>query len=46
MKLAMNNLLKSSNESMVPGDSFLNHDLADPFKVVEKALYITSSEYP
>ena len=31
---------------MVPGDSFLNHDLVEPFNVVEKALHIISSEYP
>ena len=30
----------------VAGDSFMNHDLVDPFKVVEKASHITSSEAP
>ncbi|GFY96659.1 hypothetical protein Acr_11g0009650 [Actinidia rufa] len=44
MKLAMKSM--SPNESMVPGDSFLNYDLTDPFRVAEKALHITSSEYP
>ncbi|GFY93808.1 hypothetical protein Acr_09g0002540 [Actinidia rufa] len=45
MKLAIKSLLRSSNESMVLEDNFLNHDLAVPFKVVEKALYITSSDW-
>ncbi|GFY87603.1 hypothetical protein Acr_05g0012420 [Actinidia rufa] len=31
-------LLRLSNESMVPGDNFLNHDLADPFKIVHRIL--------
>ena len=31
---------------MVLGYYFLNHDLAGPFKVDEKALHITSFEYP
>ncbi|GFY87166.1 hypothetical protein Acr_05g0008050 [Actinidia rufa] len=31
---------------MVPRGNFLNHILADPLRVVEKALHITSSEYP
>ncbi|GFY95607.1 hypothetical protein Acr_10g0009920 [Actinidia rufa] len=34
MKLATKSLLRSPNESMVPGSNFRNHDLADPFKVV------------
>ena len=46
IKLAMKNLLKLSNQSMVLGDSFLKHDFVGPFNVVEKALHITSSEYP
>ena len=45
MKLAMNNLLRLSNDLKVLGDNFLNHDLVDPFKVAEKALHIISSEY-
>ena len=46
MKLVTKSLLWSPNESMVIGGSFLNHDIADPFKVAEKALHIISSEYP
>ena len=46
MKLTTKSLLRSPNESIVPGGSFLNQDLADPFRIVEKALQITSSEYP
>ena len=34
---------RSLKELMVLGD---NHVLAEPFKVAEKALHITSSEYP
>ena len=45
-ELATNSLLRSPNESTVLGDNFLNSDLADPFKVVEKTLHITSSEVP
>ena len=45
-KVGDKSLLKSSNESMVPGDSFLNYDLTEPFNVIEKALHITSLEYP
>ena len=41
MKLTTKSLLRSPNESMVPGGSF-----SDPFKVVEKYLHITSLEYP
>ena len=33
-------------DSMVRGDNFLNYDLADPFKIAEKAFHITSFEYP
>ena len=39
-------LLRSPNELMVLSDNFLNHDLTDPFKFVEKALHITSFEPP
>ncbi|GFZ12757.1 hypothetical protein Acr_23g0011420 [Actinidia rufa] len=39
-------LPRSLNELMVLGDNFMNHDLADPFKVAEKALHITSSDAP
>ncbi|GFZ08154.1 hypothetical protein Acr_19g0010910 [Actinidia rufa] len=46
MKLATKSRLRSPKESMVPGDSFRNHDLAGPFKVAENALHITSSEQP
>ncbi|GFZ00308.1 hypothetical protein Acr_13g0017070 [Actinidia rufa] len=46
MKLATKSRLRSPKESMVPGDSFRNHDLAGPFRVAENALHITSSEQP
>ncbi|GFY90809.1 hypothetical protein Acr_07g0010060 [Actinidia rufa] len=46
MKLATKSLLRLPNETMVLEDNFLNHDLAGPFKVAEKALHITLSEYP
>ncbi|GFS31359.1 hypothetical protein Acr_00g0016890 [Actinidia rufa] len=46
IKLATNSRLRSPKESMVPGYSFQNHDLAAPFKVAENALHITSSEQP
>ncbi|GFY91166.1 hypothetical protein Acr_07g0013620 [Actinidia rufa] len=46
MKLAVKSLLKSPNESMVPESNFRNHDLANPFRVVEKALHITSVSPP
>ncbi|GFY96681.1 hypothetical protein Acr_11g0009870 [Actinidia rufa] len=34
MKLATKSRLRSPNESIIPGDNFLNHDLADSFKVI------------
>ena len=37
---------RSLNESIIPGGSFLNHDLPDPFKVAKKTLHIISSEQP
>ena len=40
------NFLRSTNESMVLGDNFLNHDLVDPFRVAKKAFHITSSNDP
>ncbi|GFY95615.1 hypothetical protein Acr_10g0010000 [Actinidia rufa] len=46
MKLAMKSPLRSPNESIVSRNSFLNHYLAGPFRVAEKALHITSSKYP
>ncbi|GFZ12475.1 hypothetical protein Acr_23g0008600 [Actinidia rufa] len=46
MKLATKSQLRSPKESMVPGNSFRNHDLAGPFRVAENALHITSSEQP
>ena len=46
MKLATKSMLRSPNELMVLGDSFLNDDLVDPFNVAKKALHITSSDGP
>ena len=46
MKLATKSLLRLSNESMVPGGQLSKPRPHRPFKVVEKALHITSSEYP
>ena len=45
IKLVTKSLLRSPNESIVLGDSFLNHVLVEPFKVAKKALHITSSKY-
>ncbi|GFS34961.1 hypothetical protein Acr_00g0036980 [Actinidia rufa] len=44
--MATKSLLRLPKESMVLEGNFLNHDLFDPFKVAEKALHISSSEYP
>ncbi|GFZ04833.1 hypothetical protein Acr_17g0004050 [Actinidia rufa] len=40
IKLATKSRLSSPKESMVPGDSFRNHDLAGPFRVAENALHM------
>ncbi|GFZ09795.1 hypothetical protein Acr_21g0003940 [Actinidia rufa] len=44
IKLSTKSLLRSPNESTIPRGIFLKYDIADPFKVAENALHITSSD--